>query len=246
MLCVMCQGAFGRQLSVPVNRGEPLCRTVKKEPRSAVCASIAVMSTGELAILQNDQVRARTSSATRQVLEQRANPEPRSSRFLPDAPFALLQHLAEAILPQARIGTAVDIADAIDRRLQKGTNAGWRYAVLPPDPQAYLQGLTVFGTMLAQTPLKTFQAMPVPAREGYLHCVANGDVDGPAQFPLSTWLKMVRTDVVRMWVSHPDGMHAMEYFGFADGATGNEGWQAIGPNSPAPFEVESREARGSR
>ena len=91
--------------------------------------------------------------------------------------------------------------------------------------------------------MKTFAAMPVPAREGYLRCVANGDVDGPAQFPLSKWLQMVRTEAVKIWLAHPATMQRMEYYGFADGATGEtngptpiEGWSAITPNKALPLE----------
>ena len=91
--------------------------------------------------------------------------------------------------------------------------------------------------------MKTFNRMPVSAREGYLRCVANGDVDGPAQFPLSKWLGLLRTDAVRVWLAHPSTMQKIEYYGFADGATGrtdgpteSEGWLALTPNTALPFE----------
>jgi hypothetical protein len=197
----------------------------------------------ELPILQNPEVASRTSSATRRVLQQRAEP-PAYTPYLSSDHMRLLRALVDAILPQGAVGTTVDIAEAIDRRLSAGQNAGFRYAVLPPDGEAYSQGLDIFHKMLEQTPMKTFERMPPPAREGYLRCVANGDVDGPAQFPLSTFLRVVRTDVVRFWVGHPSTMQAMHYFGFADGATGNEGWKSIGPNSAAPFEYE--DAGGQR
>ena len=207
------------------------------------------MSPSNLKILQNPDVRARVSDATLRALEQRANPEPRTTRFLTDEEFAQLQQLVDVILPQGTVGTAVDIADGIDRRLQTGKNAGWRYANLPPDGEAYRQGLKALFGMLRQTPMKTFVAMPPPAREGYLRCVANGDVDGPAQFPLSTWLKAVRSDIVRTWISHPDAMDAMEFYGFADGVTGGvapgEGWVAIGPNTALPFEYSRNGKRGA-
>jgi len=200
------------------------------------------MTTSSLPLLQNAELRARVSDATLRVLEQRANPAPRSARYFSDEQFAQLQQIVDAILPQGQVGTTIDLADSIDRRLQNGITQGWRFAVLPPDGEAYRQGLAAFAAMLQQTPMKTFAAMPVPAREGYLRCVANGDVDGPSHFPLSKWLQLVRTDVVQTWTAHPSTMQAMGYFGFADGATGNEGWQAIGPNSAAPFEVESIQA----
>ena len=192
----------------------------------------------ELPILQNPEVAARTSAGTRRVLESRAEPAPYKP-FLDAGHMAMLRTLVEVILPQAMAGTGVDIAEAIDRRLAAGENAGFRYAVLPPDGEAYRRGLTVLYQMLEQTPMKTFERMPLPAREAYLRCVCNGDVDGSAQFPLSVFVRVLRTDVVRFWMAHPDAMRAVGYFGFADGATGNEGWRALGPNSAAPFEYHA-------
>ncbi|MBE7181777.1 MAG: gluconate 2-dehydrogenase subunit 3 family protein [Terriglobus roseus] len=212
-----------------------------QEPASPQSASTQPVM-AELSILQNPEVAARTSSATRRVLEERAEPAPYAP-FLSAEHMGMLRSLVDAILPQTAVGTHVDIAEAIDRRLAAGENAGFRYVVLPPDGEAYRQGLTIFFRMLEQTPMKTFERMPPPAREGYIRCVCNGDVDGPAQFPLSTFVRMLRTDVVRFWIAHPDAMRAIGYFGFADGATGNEGWRSIGPNSAAPFEYEGiREA----
>ena len=188
-----------------------------------------------LPILDDPRVAERTSPATRKVLQERVRPAP-YQQFLDAEHMDMLRLLVDAIVPQTAAGTHVDIAEAIDRRLATGKTPGFRYAVLPPDGEAYCQGLTVFFKMLEQTPMKSFDRMPPPAREGYIRCVCNGDVDGPAQFPLSTFMRMVRTDAVRFWMAHPDTMRAIGYFGFADGATGNEGWRQIGPNSPAPFE----------
>lgn len=201
------------------------------------------MSETLLPILSNPAVLERTSAATRRVLEERAQPADPAQRFLSPELYATLQQVVSAVLPQDVIGTDVDIAASIDKRLREGTNAGWRFADLPPDGEAYRQGLTVFAKMLEQTPMKLFERMPPPAREGYLRCVANGDVDGPAEFPLSRWLGMLRTDAVKAWLSHPSTMQKLEIYSFADGATGNtdgptemEGWQAITPNKAMPFE----------
>ena len=118
------------------------------------------------------------------------------------------------MLPQESIGTEADIAACIDNRLLEGTNAGWRFADLPADGEAYTRGLTIFATMLQQTPMKTFDLMPPPAREGYL-----------------------------FWMAHPSTMEKIEYYGFADGASGitngptpTEGWVAITSNKALPFE----------
>ena len=201
------------------------------------------MSDTLLPILSNPAVLQRTSAATRLVLEERAKPADPAQRYLSPDLYATLQQVVSAVLPQDAIGTDVDIAASIDVRLRDGVGSGWRFADLPADGEAYRQGLTVFAKMLEETPMKSFDKMPPSAREGYLRCVANGDVDGPAHFPLSRWLGLLRTDVVRMWLSHPSTMEKLELYSFADGATGttagpteHEGWQAITPNKALPFE----------
>ena len=201
------------------------------------------MSDTLLPILSNPAVLERTSAATRRVLEERVKSRDFAGRYLSTDLYATLRQVVSTVLPQDAIGTDVDIAACIDLRLREGTNAGWRFADLPSDGEAYRQGLTIFAKMLEQTPMKIFERMPPPAREDYLRCVANGDVDGPAQFPLSRWLGMLRNDAVKAWMSHPSTMQRLELYSFADGVTGStdgptetEGWQAISPNSALPLE----------
>lgn len=201
------------------------------------------MSEPLLPILSHPAVLERTSPATRRALEERAKPIATNERYLSPGLFTLLQQITETLLPQDAIGTGVDIAGAIDQRLAKGVTAGWRFADLPADGEAYTQGLQAFASMLQATPMGSFDRMPPPAREGYLRCVANGDVDGPAGFPLSRWLGLLRTDAVKMWLAHPGTMQKIEYYGFADGETGTtdgpsttEGWSALTPNKALPFE----------
>ena len=200
------------------------------------------MSDNLLPILQNVAVLQRTSTATRRALEERASPAS-SKRFLSQELFTLLQQITATILPQQSVGTAADIAATIDARLLAGKNAGWRFADLPPDGEAYRQGLTIFTEMLKQTPLKSYDGMPSSAREAYLCCIANGDVDAHARFPLSRWLGMLRTDAVKVWLAHPSTMQKMGYYGFADGESGTtdgpndqEGWTGITQNMALPFE----------
>lgn len=206
-----------------------------------------------LKILQNPSVLQRTSVATRAALEELAAPISADRRFLPAPLYELLEQITAALLPQGAIGTTADIAGAIDKRLGEGKNAGWRFADLPADGEAYQRGLTIFSAMLQQTPLKSFGQMPAEAREGYLRCVANGDVDDHARFPLAKWLLMLRTDAVKVWLAHPSTMHAIAYYGFADGATGNtngptehEGWSAITPNTSLPFEQSASLPEGKQ
>ncbi len=194
-----------------------------------------------LPILQNPVVAQRTSSATRRALQQRVVQE--HDRYLAPNLFRLLEQITSAMLPQGMVGTQVDIAGTIDKRLVTGANGGWRFAVLPPDKEAYREGLSALSALLRQTPFQTFDKMPTQAKEDYLRSVADGDVDEAAQFPLSKWFVMLRTDAVKIWLAHPSTMEKMSYYGFADGESGNtngptdnEGWSAITANQALPFE----------
>jgi hypothetical protein len=199
-----------------------------------------------LPILSDPAVAERMSTATRRVLKRRLQPINASERFLAADLYTLLQQVIAAVLPQDVIGTNVDIAAAIDHRLSEGTNAGWRFADLPPDGEAYRQGLSIFARTLDQTSGKVFETMPSLEREAYLRSVVAGDMDEATQFPLSKWLGMLRTDAVKVWLSHPSTMQKLELYGFADGSIGStngptatEGWQAITPNKALPFEQGS-------
>ncbi|MGI4756328.1 MAG: gluconate 2-dehydrogenase subunit 3 family protein [Janthinobacterium lividum] len=201
------------------------------------------MSETLLPILQDPAVLSRTSAATRRALEERARPSESSERFLSAELFQLLEQITAAILPQGSMATDVDIASVIDQRLLSGKHAGWRFADLPADGEAYRQGLTVLASMLQRTPGKSFQNMPTAVGEAYLQCVANGDMDAAANFPLSKWLTRLRVDTVQIWMAHPSTMLKMEFYGFADGETGStdgatdhEGWLALTPDKALPFE----------
>jgi gluconate 2-dehydrogenase gamma chain len=203
------------------------------------------MSDSNLPILSNSTLAERVSPVTRHVLEQRAEPIV-APQYLSAELYATLQQVIAVILPQDAIGTSVDIAAAIDQRLAQDKSSGWRFADLPRDGEAYRVGLTIFAAMLAQTPMKQLDHMPQSAREGYLRCIANGDIDGHARFPLSKWLLLVKTDTVKTWLSHPSAMQKIDYAGFADGATGTtdgptqtEGWSVLIQDSTLPFERTS-------
>jgi hypothetical protein len=196
-----------------------------------------------LPILQNPAVMHRTSAATRRVLEERASPVAHTRYLVPEL-YAVLQQVVDTILPQGVLGTQVDIAVAMDKRLADGKGDGWRFADLPANGEAYRVGLGAIAPV--------FAGLSVAEREAYLRSVANGDEDA-AGFPLSKWLLMVRTDAVRVWMSHPAVMQKMEYYGFADGATGqtdgptaSEGWEQITPETGLTFETERVSASASQ
>jgi hypothetical protein len=201
------------------------------------------MSELPLFILNDPAVAQRTSSATRAALEQRVQPISADQQYLADDLRRLLEQIVSAVLPQVLVGTEVDVVSVIDRRLSDGTNAGWRFAVLPPDGEAYTQGLVTFKRMFEQTAAVPFTTMEPRQREDLLCRAAVGDFDAEAEFPLSRWLGMLKDDAVKAWLAHPSTMLKLGFYGFADGASGMtdgptvaEGWVSITQDTALPFE----------
>lgn len=182
------------------------------------------------------------SAATRAALQERVSLSA-YTRFLSDEELATLQEVVETILPQGRVGTNVNLAESIDRRLADGKSAGWRFAVLPPDGEAYRRGLRALRQWVVATSRTALKDMPSVDREICLRSITDGAADESASFPLSTFMTMLRGDVVRLWMSHPDTMAALQLYSFATGATGRtdgptatEGWEQMTPDTAKPFE----------
>ncbi|WP_102227107.1 gluconate 2-dehydrogenase subunit 3 family protein [Acidimangrovimonas sediminis] len=76
--------------------------------------------------------------ATREVLRARTTPPPR--RFLSEARFAVLAALCDTVIPQPR-ARPVQIAPFLNAALHDDRGTGTRFAVMPPDRDAWPLGL---------------------------------------------------------------------------------------------------------
>ncbi|MGO1303701.1 MAG: alpha/beta hydrolase, partial [Sphingomonas parapaucimobilis] len=122
----------------------------------------------------------------------------------------------------------------------QGPGDGWRFADLPPDPEAWRQGLLTLDTLTGG-----FTALDHQARSEWLDRIAAGGQDAAVDTgPLSPkqmalWFQDVRAEVVRQWAALPSTMAAIGYDGFAVGGDGprNQGYRRTGANDVEAWQM---------
>ena len=147
---------------------------------------------------------SKVSPQTRRVLEDRLEVPPENPSFFTPSESELLKHLAHAILPLDQAGTGVALTHRIDQRLHLGEGSGWRYASLPPGPEAYRLALRFIA-----------QELPGAGVRGLLEHMQQQELDTP-DFPISRWLEGFKFELVQAWLAHPRTMQLLQYAGFAD------------------------------
>ncbi|MFJ6653949.1 hypothetical protein ACIQLJ_14250 [Microbacterium sp. NPDC091313] len=153
----------------------------------------------------------RVDVEVRALLARRALPDDPeyTAQTVDAADLALLRELADVLVPQE--GAAIDLAARVDAQYAAGEGDGWRFAELPPDPEALASGLA---TLRAVWPAET------EARHALIEQVVAGEAETSGAFDagrLAAWLEDVRVDLVRQWLAHPASMARIGYDGFATG-----------------------------
>ena len=164
------------------------------------------MPNNEFLILQMPRVSPQTGA----VLEDRVRASQEGQKFFGAEEFRTLEKLVACVLPQANVGTNVNVARAMDQRLQRGESAGWRFATLPPDPDVYRMALSVFSKLISD--LGSYES---GSFLGLLDAVQQKQYD-TTEFTLSRWFENFKTEAVRCWLADPQTMARMGYEGFAD------------------------------
>lgn len=189
------------------------------------------------------------SKRTRGILRDRLSPQ-RGSPSGPLSPSALslLESLAEDILPQAPLlGDArLDLAEAVNQAL-RGPGDGWRYAALPPDPQAWADGLATFALHVKHLSNggESWAALPEDQRGALLDAAFDGTLPDlpdqrltPAQMAL--WSRDLRAVLLDQFLSHP---LVQDQLGMSATLTGGDeifqGFDRVGPNSREAFEPKT-------
>jgi len=160
------------------------------------------------ALIASDHVAA----PTRVALERRMAAVTGAPRWFDAAEFALLGAVCARLIVDV---PHVDIAGAIDARLADEIGDGWRYDVLPPDREAYRQGLRT-----------------VEATAGLMGGAAFADLAPDRQDLILTavqkvarrWFEELLAEATETAYAHPAVQAAIGYAGFAD----LPGWSAIG------------------
>jgi hypothetical protein len=196
---------------------EPLLKTV---PRPAVSGGTA----GDGA--------SRVSPRLTSILAGRAQPD------LPDGTPKCLTasqlHALRAVLAQVvpHDLAGLDLVLRIDANLHARLGNGWRAETLPEDTEAYRQALHAldatsrrdFGSPFADLLDAAQRAMLTAIVEGNFVPATGGALDAGQ---MADWFEDLRSDAVRLYVSHPDAMSSIGYEGHANGAGDGavfEGW----------------------
>ena len=206
------------------------------EDPQRVAALIAshVMSLAESSAECRDD---RITTRTREALQRRGQPDDLSyqPRVLEDGLLDVLRAVVDRVIPQRR--SAIDLAARIDAMLAQGAGDGWRFALLPPDPEAYRCALRTLDARARAVHAASFADLTEAAQDAQLQVVAEcrrgasgveGQLDPAA---MGLWFQELRADATRLFMSHPAtlaamGCDALETGGDAE-LTGFEPYRAV-------------------
>ena len=191
-----------------------------------------------LALIQSDRV----SPHTRAALTSRAEPIGPDYRpvMLTAEELATLRAVLARVLPQHGPDT-IDLGARMDTALATGTGDGWRFADLPPDPEACRSGLAAIDSASRAAHGLGFTHLLAADQESVLAWAASGDgvtVGGWTGRQMQRWFEDLRAEAVKLYVAHPATMARIGYSGIAYGGDGDrlQGFQALEPGAHAPWE----------
>ena len=167
----------------------------------------------------------RVSQPTREVLEKRMAGPVYPGGLLTVLQEQTLRALLSCVVPQGP-GPGVDLAGTVMARLATGRGDGWRYDALPPDAQAYREGLDQL------------------AREGFVDLSADeqekilAGLAAAKGTPGAMWFEEVRCDAVTAYVAHPATLARIGYGGIGVGGakTKYKGFVELNPNTREDWE----------
>ena len=177
------------------------------------------------ALVSSDQV----SPQTREVMHQRMvrsqdwNHQP---AVFSKAELLPLRVLAARVVPDA----GFDLAACIDRQLEAGDGDGWRFAVLPPDLEAWHKGLLSLDLAATRAHGVPFLSLFPDQQDKILRDAADGKVgrgllgalhlgeatDAYTAAEMQRWFSDVRAEFTRLYIGDPRTMQRIGYTGFAD------------------------------
>lgn len=204
----------------------------------------------------------------RLVASDRTAPEARgflSRRLIADDPhytpraltaqqLATLRLLADRLVPQAG-ERRIDLAARVDDDLASGRGDGWRNEGQPVDASAYRLGLD---DLAALWPGDTDEPNAAAEQDALIDGIISGELDdhesqGGSEWNGTMrqhWLDDVRTDLTKVWLSHPASLARVGYDGFATSgpATGDVGYDSVAAGLRDPWEPAElgRVASGDR
>ena len=166
--------------------------------------------------------------ATRAALGARlAEEHPGAPRFFDAEAYAVLRAVCARLIPQPDRGASpIDLAAMVDTRFATGAGNGWRYAALPPDPDAYRDALAALDADAIRAHARPFIELASADQDTLLRRVQAGETAGLgwAALPPTRLFEELLAEVTECYYSHPLAQEEIGYVGMADVA----GWPALG------------------
>ncbi|SKA96423.1 Pimeloyl-ACP methyl ester carboxylesterase [Agreia bicolorata] len=163
-------------------------------------------------------------------------------RVLSPEQLSMLRALADRLVPQS--GTArVDLAARVDADLALGRSDGWRNEGQPADVSAYRLGLD---DLSALWPDDTDDQNATAEQNALIEGIISGELnehqalggDAWNGTMRQHWFDDLRTDLTRIWLSHPASFARIGYDGFATSgpASGSVGYNTVAAGLRDPWE----------
>lgn len=179
------------------------------------------------------------NAATRKVVEHRLENVP-ERRFFDEREWALLLALCDRVIPQPERAEPVPIAPFIDQALDENRTQGTRYAVLPPQREAWRRGLAAFDAEAKARYGRSFTEIADLQRDNIIRAIDKGETatDAWGDMPAKPFLRdMVLKDIAAIYYAHPA---AWSEIGFG-GPASPRGYLRLGMDRRDPW--EAREER---
>ncbi len=173
--------------------------------------------------------------ATRAVLETRLKPAVEAApQFFNADEFRTLAAACIRLLPADSPLTGEQAAHAIDTRLAQRHCDGWRYNSLPPDGDAYRQGLRALDEIARLEGAANLATLSGERQDAILGAVARAESSADAwqTFDGKRFFEELLAEVSECYMSDPLVLEQIGYVGMADAA----GWQRIGLNEREAWE----------
>jgi len=154
---------------------------------------------------------------TREVIDQRLALDPDRHLFFSDEEWQTLRAVCERIVPQTTARPhPVPVAAMVDEKMYSNAGDGYRYAELPPMPDAWRRGLTALDSESHDRHRRRFHELDPLEQDAILTAVQNGTVKNRAWRdlpPKSFFTKRVLHDIVSSYYAHPTSWNEIGFGG---------------------------------
>ena len=180
-------------------------------------------------------------ATTRKVVVERATKEKPIRFFSPDE-ARTMEAVMDRVLPQDDRTPArrIPILPSLDERLYEGRIDGYRYANMPPDPEAYRIAAHAFEQMAQQLHGKRFDQLETRRQEEILKSIHDAEPlaahEEWKKLSLDRFWAMLVTDAVTAYYAHP---WAWDEIGFG-GPAYPRGYMRLEEGEPEPWEVDEQ------